>query len=339
MHLYDDIAQEVYPDGGAESRSLTLLFFLLSFLFHLSMLLLIQQWARWEPSRVEPKEQLVELVDPQTLAPPKQKEILLGTDREEDLKSIPKGKETKLPPIPKSVQPGPPPTPKAKAPDLAPRPLPSAPSRPAPPPPSIAPPAPAPAPALPERPAIPDEPALSPPGSNGPSAPSSGEATKSLPLPSLPSGGGEIGSSASPRPGGLPGLPFADAKSLDRLAKVFSDKEQVPKDTISLNTDDLKYFSYMLKLKNKIEYIWRYPQAAAERGIQGDLLLTFTIHKDGQVSDVRVVSTSGYEILDNEAVRAIKEASPYAPLPDTWSENQITITGHFLYFNRYTYLR
>lgn len=334
MHLYDEIAEEVYPEGRETSRFPYLLFLFLSFLFHLSMILLIQQWARWEPIRVDSKSQVVQLVDPETLAPPKPKSLLFGTDREEDLKSIPRGKETRLPPIPKSERPGLPPIAKAgkaPGPSAPPLPKPQAPPGPI---------VPAPAPALPERSTIPGG-ALPAPG---PSLPPATEEAKG-PLLSLPfgqGGQGEAGTDSPPRPGvpGLPGLPFADAKSLDRLAKVFSDQErEPPKDTISLNTDDLKYFSYTLKLKNKIEYIWRYPQAAAERGIQGDLLLTFTIQRNGYVSEVRVVSTSGYEVLDLEAVRAIKEASPFAPLPDSWNEDHITVTGHFIYHNQFTYLR
>jgi protein TonB len=335
MHLYDEIAREVSPEGRETSRFPYVLFLSLSFLFHLSMLLLIQQWARWEPARVASEDQVVQLVDPETLAPPKPRKLLFGTDREEDLKSIPRGKETRLPPIPKSERPGLPPAVKAgKAPGAQAPPLPKPESPPAP---MI----PAPSPALPERPTEPDG-ALATP--NVPSPPLATEEAKKT-LPSLPfgqGGQGEVGVDSPARPGvpGLPGLPFADAKSLDRLAKVFSDQERVPpKDTISINTDDLKYFSYTLKLKNKIEYIWRYPQAAAERGIQGDLLLTFTIQRNGYVSEVRVVSTSGYEILDLEAVRAIKEASPFAPLPDSWNEDHITITGHFIYHNQFTYLR
>jgi protein TonB len=336
MHLYDDIAKEVYPDGRESSRFSYVLFFSLSFLFHLSMLLLIQQWARWEGPRIEPEDQVVQLIDPKTLAPPKPRSLLFGTDREEDLTSIPLGKETRLPPIPKSERPGLPPTAKAgKAPGASapPRPKPELPPAPI---------LPAPSPALPERPAESDG-AL--PAPSVPSPPPLATEEVKKPLPSLPSGqGGQgaAGADSPARPGvpGLPGLPFADAKSLDRLAKVFSDQERVPpKDTISINTDDLKYFSYTLKLKNKIEYIWRYPQAAAERGIQGDLLLTFTIQRNGYVSEVRVVSTSGYEVLDLEAVRAIKEASPFAPLPDSWNEDHITITGHFIYHNQFTYLR
>jgi protein TonB len=166
--------------------------------------------------------------------------------------------------------------------------------------------------------------------------------------PSLPrsegerrGGAGEESLPGAPsRPGGLPGLPFADSKSLDRLAKVFSDREPAaPKDAVSINTEELKYFSYLMKVKSRIEYIWKYPAAAAERQMEGDLFLTFTIHRDGKVTDVSVASTSGYELLDQEAVRAITAASPFAPLPDAWNEDHITITGHFLYMNRSNYIR
>lgn len=354
MHLYDQIAKEVYPEGEAESRSLSLLFLFLSLLFHLSMILLIQQWARWEPARIEPGDPFVHLVDPEALplAPPKPKGLLFGTNREEDLKSIPRGKETLLPPIPKSERPGRPPVAKGGTGGTAPGETLPPPARPESPRASSPP---VPSPSHPGRATAPDT-TLPSPGDS--SALATDGARESL--PSLPPARGEGGADSPARPGGLPGfpgapglpglpgapglpgvpgLPFADAKNLDRLAKVFSDQEQVPKDSISINTDDLKYFSYTLKLKNKIEYIWRYPQAAAERGIQGDLLLNFTIQRNGHVSEVRVVSTSGYEILDLEAVRAIKEASPFAPLPDSWNEDHITITGHFVYYNHVHYLR
>ena len=145
---------------------------------------------------------------------------------------------------------------------------------------------------------------------------------------------------APSRPGGLPGLPFADPKSLDRLAKVFSDREPAaPKDAVSINTEELKYFSYLMKVKNRIEYIWKYPAAAEARRMEGDLFLNFTIHRDGTVTDVSIASTSGFELLDQEAVRAITAASPFAPLPDAWNEDHITITGHFLYMNRSNYIR
>lgn len=330
----------LYADGGRQYRALTPsarhyygLFLIISILLHLLIFYFLQKsdFHRPSPPPAEPEQQ-VELVNPETLAPPvkKQKEILFGTDQPEELKKIPLKKETNLPPVPKSLNPAP----TAEAPAEK-----TLPSRPTPTPPT---------PASPpqSRPAAPPSPPQSqpaapppPPASNPEMAERPQTTAPSLPDSSLPATEQTPPASKPAPPAGMPGLPFADEKNLDRLAKVFSDSERKPKDAISLNTDDLKYFSYLLKVKNKIEYIWKYPSTASERGMEGDLLLTFTIHRDGRVSDVLVASSSGFDLLDRAAAAAVQSASPFPPLPDSWNEEQITITGHFLYFNRYNYLR
>lgn len=333
MHLYDGIAEELGPEGGGASRFPWVLFFLVSFLSHLCLLLILQQWGRWERSAAAPDDPMVQLVGPEALAPPlpKPRELLFGTDQEKDLRSIPKGKETRLPPIPKSERPGLPATPRGeRAPDAALRPAPP----PAPPAP-VAPSAPAPPPSLPITPEQSESLPAAPP-SAPPSAESS-EIKKSAPLPSLPEG--EEGRTAPIRPNGLPGLPFADAKSLDRLAKVFSDQERTPRDAISLNTEDFKYLSYNMSVSNRIQLIGKYPEAAGGRGLHGDVFLYFTIQKDGYVSDIQIVSTSGYDVFDQEAVRTIKSASPFPPLPESWNQDKVTIGVHFIFINNYTYLR
>lgn len=50
----------------------------------------------------------------------------------------------------------------------------------------------------------------------------------------------------------------------------------------------------------------RYPPAAVQRGIEGDLLLRLTISRTGNIERVEVVRSSGYAILDDAAVRAIR---------------------------------
>jgi protein TonB len=130
----------------------------------------------------------------------------------------------------------------------------------------------------------------------------------------------------------IPGLPFADQRDLDKLAKLFTDKEMPKRDSISINTDDLRYLTYMLGLKRRIELIWQYPPQAAASGLQGGLLLNFTIRQDGQLTDVTLIQSSGYRVLDEEALRAVKAAAPYAPLPEAWHQDRITITGNFVYY-------
>ena len=130
----------------------------------------------------------------------------------------------------------------------------------------------------------------------------------------------------------IPGLPFADLKDLDKQAKLYTDQEMPKRDAISINTDDLRYLTYMLGLKRRIELIWQYPPHAAALGQQGGLLLNFTIRQDGQLADVTLIQSSGYRALDEEAIRAVKAASPYAPLPLSWHQERISITGNFVYY-------
>jgi TonB family protein len=130
----------------------------------------------------------------------------------------------------------------------------------------------------------------------------------------------------------IPGLPFVDLKDLEKEAKLYTDKEMPKQDAISINTDELRYLTYMLGLKRRIELIWQYPPQASASGIQGDLLLNFTIRQDGQLTDVTLIQSSGYRVLDAEAIRAVRAAAPYAPLPESWHQDRITITGNFIYY-------
>jgi len=49
------------------------------------------------------------------------------------------------------------------------------------------------------------------------------------------------------------------------------------------------------------------------------------------VGAVELVRGSGYPILDKAALEALKEASPYWPLPEEWGMEAYTIEGNFVY--------
>ena len=86
---------------------------------------------------------------------------------------------------------------------------------------------------------------------------------------------------------------------------------------ISLNTKDPTYINYFTKIKQSIEVQWEYPEMALRYGLQGRLALEFAIGADGRLEHLRVVRSSGSELLDQEAVRAIRAAAPFPPIP-TW---------------------
>lgn len=131
---------------------------------------------------------------------------------------------------------------------------------------------------------------------------------------------------------------FFDRDIIGKFAK--KDKEVAKPDSgITFDTKEFKYYGYLQRLKEKIEGIWRYPSDAAEKRLYGDLYIRFTIMKDGRLGAVELVRTSGYKSLDDAAIKALKEAEPYWPLPDEWEENRFTITGHFVYSLYGAYIR
>lgn len=101
--------------------------------------------------------------------------------------------------------------------------------------------------------------------------------------------------------------------------------------TLQLNTAELKYQKYLLDMKRKIEFYWDYPALAARNGWQGSLFLNFTINRDGTVSAVRLERSSGYPMLDDAAITAIRLAAPFPPFPADFTVEDLSIKGQFQY--------
>lgn len=84
---------------------------------------------------------------------------------------------------------------------------------------------------------------------------------------------------------------------------------------IPLNTREPKYVTYLDIVKRAINLVWVYPEPALRNGLEGKLVVEFTILANGQLDEIRLIRSSGFSILDEEAIRAIQAASPFRPLP------------------------
>jgi len=136
----------------------------------------------------------------------------------------------------------------------------------------------------------------------------------------------------------VPGRRLFDPEVLARVLK--KDKKPSPPDSsVTFDTRELRHYSYMRKLKEKIEYVWEYPPKAASKGIYGDLLIRFVIRKDGTLGAVELLRTSGQRLLDRAAMEALRDGAPYWPLPEDWDTNSLTVTGHFIYTLHGYYVR
>lgn len=124
-----------------------------------------------------------------------------------------------------------------------------------------------------------------------------------------------------------------DESVIGDLAKRHLEREEKEKKdkTFTFDAKAYRFLIYNKRLKERIESIWIYPPDAAARGIYGDLIIRFSIKKNGQLGSVELVRTSGHKTLDDAAIRALKEGAPYWPLPDEWGMDAYTIEGLFVY--------
>ncbi|GHV77433.1 hypothetical protein AGMMS49942_22540 [Spirochaetia bacterium] len=101
-------------------------------------------------------------------------------------------------------------------------------------------------------------------------------------------------------------LPPAAETTADGSAADAAEKAALSKDYVKRN-----YTYIMSSIQRKLLY----PLPARRTGIQGTAEISFTVHEDGQVSDVRISKSSGSEILDAAALESIYAASPFRPPP------------------------
>jgi protein TonB len=109
---------------------------------------------------------------------------------------------------------------------------------------------------------------------------------------------------------------------------------------ISTSTREYRYASYMEAWRRKVERIGNlnYPEEAARRGLYGALILHVAVRADGSLEGIRVLRSSGQEVLDQAAMRIVELAAPFAPFPaDIAAETDvldITRTWQFQRNNR-----
>tara|TARA_R110002073_G_scaffold205568_17_gene365339 strand:- start:2479 stop:3342 length:864 start_codon:yes stop_codon:yes gene_type:complete len=93
--------------------------------------------------------------------------------------------------------------------------------------------------------------------------------------------------------------------------------------------------AYLLDWRQRLEAVGNkyYPQASVRYGLYGDLRLLVVISHDGSLEDIKVLSSSGYAVLDEAAIKIVTMAAPYSPFPEelraTTDKLEIIRTWHF----------
>jgi TonB family protein len=102
-------------------------------------------------------------------------------------------------------------------------------------------------------------------------------------------------------------------------------------DTIDLASLDIKYVTYLNKIKNRILRIWKYPQKAYEKNEEGVVVVKMSIDADGSLAGTTLMSSSGSAELDEGAVSVVHAAAPFEPLPEIYNLSRLHIIASFDY--------
>ena len=98
-----------------------------------------------------------------------------------------------------------------------------------------------------------------------------------------------------------------------------------------MDTEQDLLVSFMRRFRDNIYGVWNYPEAAAQRQQQGTCLVRITIDRQGNVTDVVLLESSGFRILDEEAMQAVRQGATYGPLPRAYPNEYLKIMAFFQY--------
>ncbi|PIP73086.1 MAG: hypothetical protein COW89_03335 [Nitrospinae bacterium CG22_combo_CG10-13_8_21_14_all_47_10] len=94
-----------------------------------------------------------------------------------------------------------------------------------------------------------------------------------------------------------------------------------------LSADELNnlWNGYTTKVRMMIARAKIYPPVARENGQQGKIHLSFKLGKNGEILKLLVEHSSGYEVLDEAARRAVLDAGPFPPIPEKLNKQYVLL--------------
>ena len=101
---------------------------------------------------------------------------------------------------------------------------------------------------------------------------------------------------------------------------------------LSFETQWYDWGEYAQSMVSRIRVNWYNNMPVLIRtGIKGVVTIRFTIHRNGRITDVVMLSSSGHPPYDFAAGKAIELSSPLNPLPGDFPNSTERVTAMFYY--------
>lgn len=99
-------------------------------------------------------------------------------------------------------------------------------------------------------------------------------------------------------------------------------KPRAMRPTVDLQTK----MHYLAALAAKINSSKYYPLSSRRRGEQGKVVVHFVVQKNGELTDLSIAESSGSRRLDAAAIKTLKRASPFLPIPDSLERDRWSVS-------------
>ena len=109
------------------------------------------------------------------------------------------------------------------------------------------------------------------------------------------------------------------------------EKEIAEGDTRFLKSDDIVFGSFLHRLEGAIYGVWRYPQEAAMNGIEGVTPVRITFNRQGEITNIQRLESSGSQILDEEVLRTLKAIGRVGGFPKGYDKDEFHLIAFFQY--------
>jgi protein TonB len=101
---------------------------------------------------------------------------------------------------------------------------------------------------------------------------------------------------------------------------------------LSFETSWFDWGDYAESMVSKIRVNWySIMPDLIKTNLKGVVTIRFTIHRDGRISDITVLRSSGIPPYDNAAAKALEASSPLKPLPADFPKDSEHVTAMFYY--------
>ena len=122
------------------------------------------------------------------------------------------------------------------------------------------------------------------------------------------------------------------AKLEDSYRRKFED-EIAEGETRFLNSDDILFGSFLRRFETAVYGVWRYPQEAAMKGIEGITPVRITFNRDGSINyeKSQILESSGSRILDDEVMRTLRSIGPVGGFPKGYDKDEFHLIAFFQY--------